>query len=183
MRRWFLLLCLSLTTTLAYAHSGGARPWSVEDLPVVRRLQAPSEVSAVAAGTTSLRFEQFFRLPAGPRGLEPTPTLLSLNGTRVRLFGYMVRHDAPQPGVFLLSPLPVTLAEHADGAADDLPPAVVTVRLPPHWALRVVPFVPGILMVEGMLGVGDLDEPDGRRSLVRLQLDWSASVAGRGGVK
>jgi hypothetical protein len=26
-------------------------------------------------------------------------------------------------------------------------------------------------MVEGMLGVGDLDEPDGRRSLVRLQLD------------
>jgi hypothetical protein len=38
----------------------------------------------------------------------------------------------------------------------------------------LVPFVPGILMVEGVLGVGDRDEPDGRRSLVRLQLDWPA---------
>jgi hypothetical protein len=183
MRRWSLLVFLSLSTTLAYAHSGGARPWSVADLPVVKRLQAPREVPTVPAGTTSLRFEQFFRLPVGSRGLEPTSTLLGLNGTRVRLFGYMVLHDAPQPGVFLLSPLPVTLAEQADGAADDLPPAVVTVRLPPKWALRVVPFVPGILMVEGMLGVGDLDEPDGRRSLVRLQLDWPASVAVPGGVK
>jgi hypothetical protein len=86
----------------------------------------------------------------------------------------MVLNDSPRPGVFLLAPFPVTLAEQADGAADDLPPALVTVRMPSGFADKLVPFVPGILMVEGELGVGDRDEPDGRRSLVRLQIDWTA---------
>ncbi len=180
MLRWPLLALLFGFAPLAYGHGGAARPWSVEDLPVVRRLQAPGVVPPLPAGTASLRFEQFFRLPMGPRGLEPTATLLGLDGRRVRLFGYMVLHDAPQPGVFLLSPVPVTLAEQADGAADDLPPAVVSVHLPGLLAKRVVPYVPGIVMVEGVLGVGARDEPDGRRSFVRLQLDWPAKAPASG---
>jgi len=108
---------------------------------------------------------------------------LGLDGRRVRLFGYMVRSDAPQTGAFQLSSLPVTLAEQADGVADDLPPTVVTVRLPGALADRVVPFVPGILMVEGELAVGARDEPDGRRSLVRLQLDWPTLAAVPGVLK
>lgn len=130
-----------------------------------------------------MRFEQFFRSPVGPRGLEPTPALQALDGKRVRLFGYMVFHDSPQPGGFLLSPVPVTLAEQADGAADDLPPSVLNVRLPAALAARVAPYVPGVLMVEGILGVGARDEPDGRRSFVRLQLDWPAAVPSSGGLQ
>lgn len=180
MRHCWLLLAGLGFGAIAEAHGVAARPWSVADMPVVHRLQAPAVLPALPAGTQMLRFEQFFRTPVGPRGLEPTPTLLALNGQRVRLFGYMVLHDSPAPGVFLLSPMPVTLAEQADGAADDLPPAVVTVRLPSALSGRVAPYVPGILMLEGILGVGDRDEPDGRRSLVRLQLDWpvSSPVAG-----
>ena len=146
-------------------------------------LLRPPVPPPMPAGTTALRFAQFFRTPAGPRGLEPTETLLSLDRHRVRLFGYMVLNDAPQPGVLLLSAMPITLAEQADGAADDLPSAVVTVHLPAALAGRVVPFVPGMLMVEGQLGVGALDEPDGRRSMVRLQLDWPALTAVPGVVK
>lgn len=174
MRCWFLLVLLLGFAGAVEAHGAVARPWAVEDLPLVHRLQAPAPPPPVPNGTTVLRFEQFFRMPVGPRGLEPTPQLLGLDGSRVRLFGYMVLHDSPQPGVFFLAPFPATLAEQADGAADDLPPTLVTVRMPTALGNRLVPFVPGILMVEGVLGVGDRDEPDGRRSLIRLQLDWSA---------
>lgn len=180
MRRWLSLVLVFGFAHSVDGHSSLARPWAVDDLPVVRRLQAPTVVPPLPAGTNVLRFEQFFRLPVGPRGLEPTAALRALDGERVRLFGYMVLHDAPLPGVFLLSPMPVTLAEQADGAVDDLPPAIVTVRLPAALAGRTPPFVPGILMVEGVLGVGASEEPDGRRSYVRLQLDWPsvAPVAG-----
>ncbi len=178
-----LLLVLVGFASLAYAHEGAVRPLTAADLPLVEHLRAPQVPPPLPRGTSSLRFAQFFHTPAGPRGLEPTDALLGLNGRRVRLFGYMVRSDSPQPGAFQLSSLPVTLAEQADGAADDLPSTVVTVRLPEPLAGSVVPFVPGILMVEGELGVGDRDEPDGRRSLVRLQLDWPALPAVPGVVK
>jgi len=181
-RRLSLLVFVGFTS-LASAHEVAIRALAAADLPLVAYLRAPQPASPLPSGTSTLRFAQFFHTPAGPRGLEPTAALLGLDGSRVRLFGYMVHSDAPQPGAFQLSSLPVTLAEEADGAADDLPPTVVTVRLPLALAGRMVPFVPGILMVEGELSVGDRDEPDGRRSLVRLQLDWPASAAGSGVVK
>lgn len=177
-----MLFPLCVMVTGAHAHNVIARPWSVADLPVVRRLQVPSAIPPLAAGTQSLRFENFFRRPVGPHGLEPTEELLAMDGRRVRMFGYMVLHDSPPPGRFLLSPLPVTLAEAADGQADDLPPAVLQVHLPSAMTARPAPYVPGVLMVEGWLEVGLRDEPDGRRSFVRLRLDWPADpAAGSGG--
>ena len=113
----------------------------------------------------------FRSTPVGPRGLEPAPDLLSAAGQRVRVFGYMVLHDNPSPGLFLLAPWPLTLAERADGQADDLPPAVLTVHVPDDRREVPMPYVPGVLMLEGRLEVGAVDEPDGRRSFVRLQLD------------
>ena len=183
MRCRLLLLVLVGFNGLASAHEGAVKPLTAADLPLVGHLRAPPVPSPLPRGTSSLRFAQFFHTPAGPRGLEPTEALLRLDGRRVRLFGYMVRSDAPQTGTFLLSSLPVTLAEQADGAADDLPPTVVTVRLPEPLAGRVVTFIPGILMVEGELAVGCRDEPDGRRSLVRLQLDWPTRAAVPGVLK
>lgn len=178
------VLCLSgLSVALpASAHNATARPWTVADLALIHRLQAPAMLPPLAADTQVLRFEQFFRLPAGPRGLEPTPALLAAAGKRVRVFGYMVLHDDPRPGSFLLTPLPLTLAERADGQADDLPAAMLTVRLPEDPNGRPPPYVPGVLMLEGRLEVGAREEPDGRRSFVRLQLDWppASAAAARG---
>jgi hypothetical protein len=183
MRRCLLLLLVVGFTGLAEAHERAARPSLHEDLPLLERLRAPQVPPPMPTGTTALRFAQFFRSPVGPRGLAPTETLLRLDGRRVRLFGYMVLNDAPHSGVFQLAAMPVTLAEQADGAADDLPSAVVTVLLPSALAGRAVPFIPGILMVEGVLSVGARDEPDGRRSYVRLQLDRPALAAVPGVVK
>lgn len=172
-----LALLATWQTGPALAHNLAVRPWSVDDLPLARRLQAPAVVPPLPPGTRSLRFEQFFRLPVGPRGLEPAAELLAADGQRVRLFGYMVLSDSPLAGSFMVAALPVTLAEQADGQADDLPPAVVTVHLPPADARRPMPYVPGVLLLEGWLDVGPQDEPDGRRSLVRLTLDWPAALA------
>jgi len=54
-------------------------------------------------------------MPVGPRGLEPTDKLLRLRDQRVRVQGYMVREEEPLPGLFLLTSMPVALAELADG--------------------------------------------------------------------
>lgn len=181
------VLCLSgLWVALpASAHNATARPWTVADLALIHRLQVPAMLPPLAADTRVLRFEQFFRLPAGPRGLEPTPTLLEAAGKRVRIFGYMVLHDNPRPGSFLLTPLPLTLAERADGQADDLPAAMLTVHLEADSTERPFPYIPGVLMLEGRLDVGQQDEPDGRRSFVRLQLELPPvpAAAARGAMR
>lgn len=130
---------------------------------------------AAAAGALepevlSLRFGDFFVRPAGPRGLEPTPALWAADGRRVRLVGWMVGREAPAAGYFLLTPRPVQLSEHADGEADDLPPATVLVRLPPELAAQPVPHQAGLLELSGTLQLGRAVEADGRVSWIRLQL-------------
>src|SRR5436305_8502261 len=87
--------------------------------------------AAPALDATELKFGQFFRAPVGPRGLEISDTLRGAHGRRVRLVGYMVAQELPSPGRFMLTPRPVRMSEHADGDADDLPPATVTVHLAP----------------------------------------------------
>lgn len=70
-----------------------------------------------------IRFRDFFSSPIGPRGLQFNPSLLAVNGQRVRLTGYMVAQESALAGHFLLSLLQVRMSEHANGDADDLPPA------------------------------------------------------------
>lgn len=122
-------------------------------------------------GVTDLRFEEFLRLPVGRAGLEPTEQLLALSGKRVRVLGYVASEEAPTPGLFMLAALPVTLAEVADGPADDLPPATLYVHMAPVDADKVVSHQPGLLVVSGTLEVGNQNEANGRVSFVRLQLD------------
>lgn len=115
-----------------------------------------------------LKFHEFFKLPVGPRGLEPTRKLLSLNGKRVSIIGYMVHQEQPVSGVFALTPLPVTVGDEDESLADDLPPATVYVHI--NSGTKPV-FVPGLLKLIGILQVGTQEEQDGHVSLVRLQLD------------
>jgi hypothetical protein len=126
---------------------------------------------APSPGVTDLRFGEFFRLPVGRGGLEPSERLQALNGQRVRLLGYVVGEEQPTPGLFMLTAHPVTLAEVADGPADDLPPATLFVHLAPADADKVVSHRPGLLVVSGVLDIGNQEEPNGRMSFVRLRLD------------
>lgn len=125
---------------------------------------------------TDIKFSEFFKLPIGPRGLEPTEKLISLSGKKVRLLGFMAREEEPAPGVFIFAPLPVKIADRADGAADDLPPTATFVHVEKD-ADKVVPYTPGLLLLTGRLEVGAKNEPLDRVSTVRLYLDPPAVVS------
>jgi hypothetical protein len=116
--------------------------------------------AAQGAAAMDLPFSAFFKRPIGPRGLEPSDILRSADGQRVRLQGYMVAREQGTPGRFLLTPRPVRLSEHADGEADDLPPATVTVLLDESQRQRTV--------------MHAVEEADGRVSWFRLVLDPDA---------
>ncbi len=128
------------------------------------------ELASAAAGVTDLKFREFFKLPIGPRGLEPSEKLVSLVGKRVRLVGYMARQENPTPGFFVLSPLPVTLGDEDESLADDLPASVIYVHAAASEG-RPLPYYSGLLRLTGTLSLGAFEESDGRVSSVRMQLD------------
>jgi hypothetical protein len=124
-----------------------------------------------------LPFDAFFARPIGPRGLEPSQRLQAANGHRVHLRGYMVAREQAMPGSFLLTPRPARLSEHADGDADDLPPATVTVLLHPSQRERIVAAQAGLLALTGRFQLGRAEDADGRVSWFRLQLEPDALAA------
>lgn len=136
-------------------------------LPVAVRAEPPLE----------LGFGDFFARPIGARGLEPSARLLAANGHEVRLVGFMVQREQPQPGQFLLTPRPVAMAEDADGEADDLPASTVTVLLDDAQRQRVVAHQRRPLAVTGRLEYGPAEDASGRVSWVRLHLAPGALAA------
>ncbi|MDR7333644.1 hypothetical protein [Roseateles asaccharophilus] len=123
-----------------------------------------------SAQPLALAFSDFFAQPIGPRGLQPSAALKAAAGREVRITGFMVRRERPQAGQFLLTPRPVTMAEHADGEADDLPPSTVTVQLDAAHGDRLVAYQPGPLTLTGRLEFGPAEDATGRISWLRLQL-------------
>jgi hypothetical protein len=119
---------------------------------------------------TELRFNEFFRQPIGPRGLEYTEKLRALEGRRIRILGFMARQTKPVDRCFLLAPVPLTLNEIEYGHADDLPATTLHVFTTAEAPART-PYTPGPLLLTGTLRIGNRLEADGRTSTVRLQLD------------
>ena len=141
--------------------------------PAVRaQSPEPSRVSEMQETAVEIRFDEIFNKPIGPGGLEYSAKVRSLEGRRVHLHGYMVARESAPPGSFLLTPLPVQLHETEYGLADDLPPTTVFIEAP-AWRSRAISHRPGLLMVTGILQLGNREEPDGRISSVRLVLDGS----------
>lgn len=118
-----------------------------------------------------LRFAEFHRRPVGPRGLEPGPRLLALDGRRVALVGYVAHGGERLAQTAVLAPLPVTLVDEDESLADDLPAAVAYL----HWSDprldAALAECAGLLRVTGRLELGARAEADGRRSYVRVQAD------------
>lgn len=153
---------------------GAAMPHLVFGADTVPSTQAAAGTAGSVA-YSDLRFADFFKRPIGPRGLEASALLTAMNGRPVRMVGYMAHQDGDTavPGIFVLSPLPVTLGDEDESFADDLPASVLYVHIPsgaPANAGKVA-YIPGLLSVRGMLEIGAQPEADGRISFVRLRLD------------
>lgn len=155
-------------SSAAFAHGAPVVPHRVASLEVRGELPPPP------AGVTNIKFGEFFKMPIGPLGLEPTEKLLSLNGQRIRLVGYVVREEDRLPGRFLLSPLPVSLGDEDESLADDLPPTTVFVHLQ-GVKERSVPYLDGLVKLTGTLEIGAREEGGGRVSTLRLLLDSRVS--------
>jgi hypothetical protein len=121
-----------------------------------------------------LQLTEFFKRPVGPRGLELSESLMQADGCPVRLTGDMVAREDATAGRFLIAPRPLRLSEHADGEADDLPPATVNVLLDPSQAGRIVVHRAKPVTLLGRLHLGRSEDAAGRVSWFRLQLDPQA---------
>jgi hypothetical protein len=132
----------------------------------VEKSTPTSSLPALPADIAELKFRDFFVMPVGPRGAEINPALLALNGRRVRILGYMAWQENPRPGVFMLAPVPVNVAE-----ADELPSTNLLVHLPPAQASNVAPYLSGLVVLTGTLRVDDHGDAIGRPPRVGLQLD------------
>lgn len=132
---------------------------------------ASTQLPTLPAGTAELSFSEFFKNPVGPVGLEPTEKLLSLNNKRVRIVGFMAHEDDPSPGIFIVAGRPTNVAEKADGMADDLPAATLSVYMPPEDQEKILTYRPGTWVLTGTLQLGNHEDSNGRISYARLMMD------------
>jgi hypothetical protein len=163
-------LCLSLLVASGVGAVTTAARAEAPDAAAPAQTQLGGARAETAGNVAELKFREFYKLPIGPKGLEPTQKLLDLNGKAVRIRGYMAQQEVPTPGFFILSPLPVQMGDEDEKLVDDLPPAVVFVHLAGQPE-RSLPAVPGIVQATGVLSLGAQDEPDGHVSHVRLTVD------------
>ncbi len=134
--------------------------------------EAPVAVAAVInpADYTPLSFDEVFVTPAGPKGLEYTDKIKSLEGKKVSMTGFMVKNYGPDPSVFLFSDVPRIHNEREEGLADSLPPSLLHVILQvrpgdaPAWRGEK-------MTLFGTLELGRREELSGRVSYVRLRCD------------
>jgi len=118
-------------------------------------------------GATPLLFREFFEPAAGE--LKPSAKLLTLNGKRVRLVGFMAQMENPPRGAFYLCPRPV-FCDEAGGGTADLPAEAVRVIVRSAKGKEIA-LLSRALEVTGILEVGNRTEEDGHVSAIRLILD------------
>lgn len=172
-----------------------ARRWDypVDRKPVRQIALERVPLPPLPDGVEELKFADFFKMPVGPRGLELTERAQALDGKRVRIVGLQVREqlgtcsdcsklqrpgmkprpawvDHIVPGRLMVSPVPSTINMAHYGLSDDLPPQTLYVNVPEFFG-EPVPFTPGLLLLTGKLSVGNKTEPDGRISVLRLELE------------
>ena len=138
-------------------------------------LLAPPSASAAPVQNPSpagepLEFREFFVPKA--RALEPSARLLTLNGHRVRLVGFMALMESPPKGGFYLCARPVLATEAGAGTAD-LPPEAVRVIVRSAQGKEVA-HVARALEVNGILEIGSAVDEEGQVSTIRLVLDAPA---------
>ena len=143
-----------IAVALLYAVAAGAAPASKD-----------------AATPAPLKFGEIFKMPVGPKGLEPTDATRALDGKRVRLVGYVVAQEGDSP-TLLLSPLPLMVGDEDEGLADDVPPTAVTVH---PASKKALPKVSGLVEVVGVLALGGRqDAATGRVTSIHITAEPKA---------
>ena len=158
----------------AGAKGAGGRGAEVTEMNEVPKMMGADEAGEYAA----FEFGKVFKRPAGPKGLEYTGEARALDGKKVRMTGYMVRHWHEDASVFLFTEHPRVLNVAEYGLADDLPPEAV------HVIQEVLPgrapdWVRQQLVVYGRMELGPRQEQDGRVSQVRLHAERITAEDGR----
>jgi hypothetical protein len=131
---------------------------------------APTRLPLPIQSETSkgMTFQEFFKSPIGPRGMEFTPKALALQGQVVSLSGFMVKTDLLRQGRFFLAPKALEVNEADDGPANDLPVHTVLVKLDPSQASLVLAHQEGVMRIEGKLDIGREENTLGEVSWIRL---------------
>src|ERR1700687_3912809 len=88
----------------------------VVDTRLADSLTSRPTMARMQDAITELSFKEFFESSDG--GLQPSSTLLRLNGKRVRLVGFMAQMETPPLGAFYLCPRPISCDEEGGGTAD-----------------------------------------------------------------
>ncbi len=76
----------------------------------------------------------------------------------------------------MFTAVPSNVSHAHYGLADDLPPQTVFVYILEKIG-QLVPYTPGPMLLTGVLSVGNKREPEGRISIVRLELDPKEAAA------
>lgn len=124
-------------------------------------------------GVEELGFHEFFQNPVGPRGLEPSARLLSLNGKRVRILGFVAEMERSSKRDIIFAPLPLKPQPEEYGLADEIPATHVLATIPGNPDEQV-PLVAGPLLLTGTLSVGNPAQGS-EFSFVRLLVDSPAA--------
>jgi hypothetical protein len=117
-----------------------------------------------------LSFDEVFVTPAGAKGLEYTPKIKTLDGKKIRVTGFMVRHADIDTRAFLFCATPRVYNEREEGLADSVPPHMVYVIMAvrgqdaPAWRREK-------MTLYGTLELGSHQELSGRISHLRLRCD------------
>jgi hypothetical protein len=127
------------------------------------------KLPALPEGVEEIGFAEFFKSPVGPRGLEPSTKLLSLNGKRVRILGFVAEMERSNKRNIIFAPMPLKPQPEEYGLADEIPAAHVLVTIPGDSNTQV-PLLPGAMLLTGTLSVGNSSQ-DGETSFVRMVLD------------
>ena len=167
----FLLSLIALGSAGVIALSNPDKP-TVQNPATKTPVKASAEV--IDAGMLNLyehlSFEDIYALPAGPKGLEFTEKAKGLNGGKVRMEGFMVKHYHDDPAVFLFSPVAAVHNQVEYLLADSLPTSLIHVIMEVRPGDAPVWTAQGIT-VTGTLETGAHQEVDGRISHVRLRCD------------
>lgn len=117
-----------------------------------------------------LSFDEVFVTPAGPRGLEYTAKIKALDGKKICITGFMVRHADIDTSAFLFCATPRAYNEREEGLADSIPPNMLYVIMPvraqdaPAWRREK-------MTLYGTLELGAHQEQSGRVSHLRMRCD------------
>ena len=167
----FAIRAIAFAALLAPLSAHAAAPRDASAIRIPSILSVDRKLPRPQGGLSDLKFQDVFKLPVGPKGLEPTARLLELDGKRVRIVGYMVQQPATPVGSFLLAPLPASVSDEDEPLADDLPPSTIAVVLP-VTSTKPVPSLHGLVQVTGVLHVGAaVDAASDRVCAVQITLD------------